>query len=208
MKGRGAFIVFEGIDRSGKSTQVLKLVQSLLFNNLKAIAKRFPDRTTKTGEVINSYLESKVDLEDHVIHLFFSANRWEAQSEFVSLLETGTSLVVDRYSFSGVAYSSVKEGMDFEWCYAPEKGLLEPDLVIFLDLFPEDAKNRGDYGNERYEKEEFQKKVRGVYEKLKEPYWVTIDASRDIETIQKEIEKIAIDIIKKVANKPIKKIIF
>lgn len=78
-------------------------------------------------------------------------------------LKTGTTLIVDRYSYSGVAFSSAK-GLDLEWCkvktwfrlflnevyvfyvvigkevfflQAPEIGLLSPDLVLYLDIQPE-----------------------------------------------------------------------
>lgn len=76
-------------------------------------------------------------------------------------LRSGTTLIVDRYSYSGVAFSSAKE-LDLQWCkvtwslfnayylivtvlvsipvffvQAPEKGLLAPDLVVYLDILPE-----------------------------------------------------------------------
>lgn len=94
---RGAFIVFEGIDRCGKTTQSLKLTDNLkwVFGDIEdKIVKhmRFPgtikqevfnsnlqDRTTDTGKVIDSYLRCAGDVEDHAIHLLFSANRWEAK---------------------------------------------------------------------------------------------------------------------------------
>jgi thymidylate kinase len=71
---RGAFIVFEGIDRCGKSTQVDLLGKAL--DNAKNI--RFPDRTSAIGQMINSYLVSATNMNDQAIHLLFSANRWEA----------------------------------------------------------------------------------------------------------------------------------
>lgn len=73
-KKRGAFIVFEGIDRCGKSTQSELLGKSLA----NAENVRFPDRTSCIGTLINSYLSSASDMSDQTIHLLFSANRWEA----------------------------------------------------------------------------------------------------------------------------------
>lgn len=66
------------------------------------------------------------------------------------LLKDGVTLIVDRYSFSGVAFSAAK-GLDFEWCKAPEKGLLKPDLVLFLHLSAATIEKRGGFGNERYD---------------------------------------------------------
>ena len=67
-------------------------------------------------------------------------------------------MVCDRYAYSGVAYS-VAKGMDLEWCRGPDVGLLRPDLVVFLDAAPEKVAARAEYGEERYEKVDFQKKV-------------------------------------------------
>ena len=74
---RGTFIVFEGCDRSGKSTACKRLVDYLNEKNEKAKLMRFPDRTTEVGSAINGYLKGQKELDDHVIHLLFSANRWE-----------------------------------------------------------------------------------------------------------------------------------
>ena len=78
---RGTFIVFEGCDRSGKTTVCKKLVDFLNDKKLeKAKFMRFPDRTTEVGSAINDYLKGQKELDDHVIHLLFSANRWEKVS--------------------------------------------------------------------------------------------------------------------------------
>lgn len=78
---RGALIVFEGVDRCGKTTQTKRLYEYLQLQGVPAELMRFPDRTTITGKIINSYLTNGVDLDDRAIHLLFSANRWEAAKE-------------------------------------------------------------------------------------------------------------------------------
>lgn len=75
---RGALIVVEGLDRSGKTTQVKLLEERFLKAGKKVKTMRFPDRTTPIGQMIDSYLKSQAQMDDHVIHLLFSANRWEA----------------------------------------------------------------------------------------------------------------------------------
>ena len=109
-KQRGVFIVFEGCDRSGKTTQVIKLVERLNKSGQAAVMRRFPDRTTSIGSVINSYLGCKKELEDHVVHLLFSANRWEVERDIVDTLMAGTHVFIDRYAYSGVAFSAAKVG--------------------------------------------------------------------------------------------------
>lgn len=77
-------------------------------------------------------------------------------------INKGITLVVDRYAYSGVAFTVAKEkeGLDKKWCMEIEAGKLpEPDIVFFLDLPTEHAASREKYGKEIYEKNEFQKKV-------------------------------------------------
>ncbi|OAR02000.1 hypothetical protein LLEC1_05916, partial [Akanthomyces lecanii] len=105
---RGAFIVLEGLDRSGKTTQVKLLGQKLAEQGRLVKLMRFPDRTTQIGQMIDSYLKSAVRMDDHAIHLLFSANRWEAAEGINTLLESGTTIVCDRYAHSGMVYSAAK----------------------------------------------------------------------------------------------------
>jgi dTMP kinase len=144
---RGAFIVLEGVDRCGKTTQTGLLVKHLVVKlGLTAVAMRFPDRTTLVGNLINQYLLSKSDLDDRAIHLLFSANRWELAPKLKStLVEQSATVVCDRYAYSGVAFSSAKESLqdDLEWCRSCDVGLPAPDAVIFLDLTQEQAEQRG-----------------------------------------------------------------
>jgi dTMP kinase len=58
-----------------------------------------------------------------------------------------------------------------EWCKTMDAGLLKPDLVIFLDIPPEDASRRGQFGEERYERLDFQEKVRRAFLELRELDW-------------------------------------
>ncbi|KAL7309893.1 Thymidylate kinase [Mucor circinelloides] len=186
MVQRGLFIVVEGCDRSGKSTQCENLVNRLQQAGHHTELVKFPDRTTQTGKMIDSYLQQKSDLDDHAIHLLFSANRWEAMKTLSEKLNNGITLVVDRYAFSGVAFSSAK-GLDLEWCRNPDIGLLTPDIVLFLDLTIDQAEKRGGFGQERYEKRELQIKVRDEFTKLQDDTWKFIDASQSKEQVQRDI---------------------
>ncbi len=76
-ESRGALIVLEGLDRSGKSLQCGRLVRWLEGLGHSAELWRFPDRNTNVGQMISSYLNNNSQLDDHTIHLLFSANRWE-----------------------------------------------------------------------------------------------------------------------------------
>ncbi|KAI0630743.1 thymidylate kinase [Trametes polyzona] len=193
-KPRGAFIVIEGLDRSGKSTQT-----ALLEERLKAAGRpvrliKFPDRSTPIGKMIDSYLRSQSEMDDHAIHLLFSANRWELAPSIIESLNAGTTVICDRYAFSGIAFSAAKNqpGMSYEWCRAPDIGLPAPDLTLFLDVSPEKAQARGGFGDERYERADMQERVQHVFERIGVEMgdgsrWFAVDADQEKEAVAQEL---------------------
>ena len=129
-------------------------------------------------------------------------------SRIKSLLDSGTTIICDRYAFSGIAFSASKallqkpstsasSQLTYEWCRAPDVSLPAPDLTLFLDISPEQAsKQREGYGEERYEKLEMQACVREIFGRIGKEMgtekWVTIDASRTREEVEKDIwEKVS-----------------
>ncbi|KAL6942101.1 hypothetical protein ACO0QE_003267 [Hanseniaspora vineae] len=166
MARRGRLILIEGLDRTGKSTQCEYLHKVLLPGSQLF---KFPNRTTAIGKIINEYLTSgssseseAARLSDQAIHLLFSSNRWELQNTIKDLLLQGTDVVLDRYVYSGVAYSMAKNipGMDYSWCFNCDKGLIKPDLTIFFhNRSVEELSSRDDFGEEKYENKEFQEVV-------------------------------------------------
>ncbi|KAI5955574.1 CDC8 [Candida theae] len=180
MPGRGQLILIEGLDRSGKSTQASILASK--FSQSKLI--KFPDRSTSIGKLINEYLTNKeFQLSDQAAHLLFSANRWELNQEIIDLLRQGYFVILDRYIYSGIAYTLAKhKGTDtsttsttstsngslanlsnVEWLLAPDKGLPKPDLTMFLTLDMDEISSRKGWGDERYEMVEFQSKVKQCF---------------------------------------------
>lgn len=157
---RGRLFLFEGLDRTGKSTQA-----QLLADELQGRLYKFPDRSTPIGEAINRFLtDLSFDLSDESVHLLFSANRWERASEIERLLSGGTHVVMDRYVYSGIAYSLAKDNAcDATWLCSPEVGLPKPDLTFFLTVGMEELRTRDGWGSERYEKEQFQIRVRECF---------------------------------------------
>ncbi|XP_030289824.1 thymidylate kinase [Sparus aurata] len=203
---RGALIVLEGVDKAGKTTQCKKLVQALQQSGRPAEMMRFPDRSTTIGQLISAYLENKSDLEDHTVHLLFSANRWELVPLMKRKLEQGISLVVDRYAFSGVAFTSAKPGFCLDWCKNPDVGLPKPDLVMFLNLSPAEAALRGQFGEERYETSVFQRAVQQKFEQLmKDPSvnWQVIDAAQSVDDVHKDITNHSLNAVNKALNLPL-----
>lgn len=202
---RGLFIVFEGLDRTGKSTQARRLVEALSSRSEQVQATRFPDRTTPIGQMIDGYLRCNTEMDDHSIHLLFSANRWEARlvhqfpfsshlstrKSIIEILNRGEHVISDRYAYSGIAFSAAK-GLPRNWCLGPDIGLPKPDLVIFLKfkngVVPE---HRSGFGEERYEKAAFQLRVAEEFEKLIEEDWFVLNADDGVDEIHsKVVEKV------------------
>jgi dTMP kinase len=89
MQSRGALIVFEGLDRSGKFTQCEKLVDAIKDKNMNAESWKYPNRESNIGKLIDEYLTNQKDLNDNVVHFLFSANRWESVEEMKRKLYSG-----------------------------------------------------------------------------------------------------------------------
>ncbi|XP_020107234.1 thymidylate kinase-like isoform X2 [Ananas comosus] len=183
---RGSLIVLEGLDRSGKTSQCGNLLAYLQGKGFSVEAWQFPDRSTSVGKMISAYLANESQLDDRTIHLLFSANRALMENK----LKSGTTLIVDRYSYSGVAFSAAK-GLNIEWCKAPEVGLIAPDVVVYLDVPPEKAAERGGYGLEKYEQLDFQGKVAEHYHNLLDSSWEIVDGSQSIESVERQLKDLA-----------------
>ena len=91
-----------------------------------------------------------------------------------------------------------------EWCKSPDIGLPAPDIVFYLDLPAEAAREREEYGSERYETAEFQALVKKQFTSMMEQSWKIVNASRTIESIHTEVLETALEIIDQQADKPIK----
>ena len=110
-----------------------------------------------------------------------------------NLLASGKSIICDRYAFSGVAFSAAK-GLPLEWCRAPDISLPAPDITIFLDVSPDKARERGGYGEERYENHAMQERVRRIFDEIGEEMsrsgplkWVKLSADDDLDIVSDKI---------------------
>lgn len=198
---RGSFIVLEGIDHVGKTTQVNAIVSYLHTCGKQAEYISFPNRTSPIGQLIDSYLKGKLELDDHAIHLLFSANRWEFMDYIQLQLKKGIHIICDRYIYSGIAYSAAK-GLEYEWCKETDRGLLIPDGVIYLTIPSGEINQRDGFGIERYETSLIQDRARQMFHWLQEEerdrkmnLWFTVIAEGNIDQITTKIIPIVDQII-------------
>ena len=85
-ESRGALVVLEGLDRSGKTSQSSRLLSYLEGLGHSAELWRFPDRSTDVGQMTSSYLSNKSQLDNHTIHLLFSANHLGEEVCYVTFM--------------------------------------------------------------------------------------------------------------------------
>ncbi len=131
---RGALVVFEGSDNVGKTTQSTLLVDFLRSRGIDTVYCQFPNlKSTMAGKILTDYLTGSLKLENHVVHLLFSANRWEKIEEINMLLARGATIIMDRYFLSGIAYTLARGGVDIDWAFQADSGLPLPDHIFYLD---------------------------------------------------------------------------
>ena len=211
---RGALIAFEGLDKAGKSTQCAQLARMLSERGHRVKTLRFPDRTTLIGQMIDRYLKGETNIEDHVIHLLFSANRWEAAESIEADVTAGMTVLIDRYYYSGIVYSAAKANplLGLKWARKPDEGLPRPDVCIFLSISPIDAAKRGGFGEEKYEKHEMQARVRALFQELQDGPdggdFCVVDGGGTYENVQAAVVQIAEEVITRVTARrvPLRKI--
>jgi len=201
---RGKFIVFEGIDGSGKSTHAVLLKERLEREGYRVWSTREPT-DGEAGILLRRCLTGQADLPEPAIAGLFMADRLDhvlnPQNGILSHLDKGEIVLCDRYYFSSFAYNGSYAPM--EWVMeinriAREKA--KPDLTLFLDIAPENflgrIQSRGEV--ERYEKTETLRRVRENYQKafaaLPDERVAVVDNSRTLEVAAQEIY----DLVKRV----------
>jgi dTMP kinase len=188
----GLFVSFEGIDRSGKTTQARLLSEAL---GDAAVMVREPGGTD-VGERLRELLKDpSLTVGPATETLLFAAARAELVAEVVRpALERGQVVVSDRFLDSSLAYQGLARGMGLEEVAAVNllaTGGLRPDITFLLALDTETAATRGSE-RDRFESEgaELQHQVLGAYERLagEEPdRWRRIDADRPPEEVHADV---------------------
>lgn len=195
----GFFLAFEGIDGSGKSTQLERLRRRLTAEGIRCLATREPT-DGPVGSLLRQILTGRTAADSRVIASLFTADRVDhlvnGTDGILQRVREGVTVLTDRYYFSSYAYQGVE--LDLDWIIASNSvsaGLLRPDLTLFLDLPVERAMERirrNRYTQELYEREERLRAVRGKYfeafEKLRDQERVSvIDADADEDAVASRI---------------------
>jgi dTMP kinase len=193
------FIAIEGIDGSGKSTQIKLLAERLKSENLKVYLTAEPT-DGPIGSIIRNIFKHRIVAEEETIAGLFVADRLDhlinKTNGVLKKIEDGYAVISDRYYFSSYAYQGIHVSMD--WLIQANSmsaKLLKADATIFIDLSPEDCMQRLNSSRsniELYENLENLKKVRAQYfkafEKLKdEENIIIINGNQSSESVSEDI---------------------
>lgn len=198
---KGSFIVFEGIDGSGKTTQINLLKQKIESLGTKCLETREPS-DGPIGVMIRQCLTGRMQMDEAALAALFAADRLDhinnETNGLKNKLDDGISVISDRFVLSNYAYQSVKAPL--EWVMklnSQALDILRPDCHIFIDVEPDITLQR--MAARRFQTELFENKTRltqvrekyiQLIEKLsKTENIIVIDGNRTINEIADEIWK-------------------
>jgi dTMP kinase len=184
------FITFEGIDRSGKTTQARMLAEAL---GDEAVLVREPGGTPAAERIRDIVKEA--ELSPIAETLLFSAARADLIERVIRpALDAGKTVIGDRYVDSTVAYQGGARGLGIERVEDLNRWLtgdLWPEVTFLLDVDPEMASRRsGELDRFEREGEQLQRAVAGAYEELAQRHperYVRIDGMRSVEEVHRDV---------------------
>ena len=194
---KGKIIVIEGIDKAGKTTQAGLLLKKLKLKN-RCVKFDFPDYSTPVGKEIRQFLDGNRQYPDRVKMMLLSANRWEKKAEIDRVIGSGTTVIMNRYCESNLAYG-VSKGLNLEWLVALDKGLPKADLVIVIDIKTRTLVNRSkNRVIDTFEKDrELISRVKRNYRVLARKFnWHVIEGEKSVEEVHGQVLKLVKKIVK------------
>jgi dTMP kinase len=197
MATRGVFVVLEGGDGCGKSTQARLLVSRVHDLGREVVATREPG-ATEAGAAIRSLVLGGGDLDPRAEALLIAADRAEHVAGVIRpALDRGAVVVSDRYIPSSLAYQGVARGLGVEEIARLSQwatGGLVPDLVIVLDVPAGEAAGRRAGPQDRMEREpdSFRVAVNQAYRDLTARFgWTLVDGRESVEDVADRIWELA-----------------
>jgi dTMP kinase len=174
MSRKNLFIAFEGIDGSGKSTQV-RLLSDRLMQKGHKVHTTFEPTNSRIGTMIRDIFSHKMEGDHRTIAGLFVADRLDhlldSQTGMLKMLDDGYNVITDRYYFSSYAYHGTHMSMD--WVIdanAMSAALLRPDINIFIDVAPEVSIERIRQSRESIEMYETLENLKAVRNKYMEAF--------------------------------------
>lgn len=193
----GKFIVFEGLDGSGQSTQANLLKDFLIQKNYQVILTKEPTLISSVGQKIKDVLDKKIKLDSKELQEIFTQDRKEhLKNLIIPALRDNKTIICDRYFFSTFAFGC-SDGLDLEWLIKINNDFLLPDLTFLLKVSPEVCvqriEKRGE-GIKLFEKEEKLRKVWETYKILPNKFEnvYIVEGEKTIEEVFSQIKEVVL----------------
>jgi dTMP kinase len=199
---KGYFICIEGLDKSGKTSQSILLVEALIKNGFDAIYTTEPSNG-EIGKFIRRFiLDRKKRISIFVEALLFAADRAEhTEREILPMLKKNKVVITDRYIYSSLAYQGAA-GLDIEWIKSINKSALKPDITIYLDIPIEVVLQRCKQKKSVMEWPKIQKGVKDCYQLFVDnKEMISINGNRSKEEVSRDIKKIIFHNLKAKQNR-------
>ncbi len=133
----GKFIVFEGLDGSGQSTQANLLKEFLIEKDQEVILTKEPTEDSQAGRKIRKTLDKKIKIGPTQLQKLFTQDRKEHLGNLIiPILKQGKIVISDRYFFSTFAFG-VSDGLNLDWLIKINDKFLLPDITFILEVSPE-----------------------------------------------------------------------
>jgi dTMP kinase len=137
---RGHFIVFEGPEGAGKTTQVARLAAKLRAHGLDPLLTREPGGTPTGDRIRSVLLDPSLRVDPATEYLLYAAARAQHVREVIApALAAGKLVISDRFTGASIAYQGYGRGLDLDWIHDVNRRVtngVTPDRVIWLDLAP------------------------------------------------------------------------
>jgi dTMP kinase len=203
---KGIFIVLEGPDRSGKSTQAALLKAWLEERGREVLVTREPGGTRLSEQIRKILLAPKSDIEPMTELFLYETSRIKHTLEkILPALKAGKAVISDRYTLSTVAYQGYGRGLDLKTVETLNRIAtlnLKPDITVVFDIpdriFAQREHLRA--GRDRIERapDAFRRRVNRAYKLLaRRPGMTRVDAGRSIDEIQADIRTRVAKLLKK-----------
>jgi dTMP kinase len=201
---RGVFIVFEGLDGSGISTQAAFLEKHLREEGYSTLLTKEPT-TGLIGGMIREALKESWNASYKSIQLLFCADRARHLEEVIlPAIAKGKIVICDRYIFSTLAYGFAS-GVDTHWLYNVNREFRMPDLTVYIDVSPDISVSRLEKGRnhrELFEKRETLSRVRKAYLNLAKRFkFKIVNGENGIEDTSREVQAIVDSFLKRTGRR-------
>ncbi|WP_178338411.1 dTMP kinase [Candidatus Avelusimicrobium facis] len=193
---RGKFIVLEGPDRCGKSTQAKLLYNYLLERGFDVVLTREPGGTPTAEKIRQIVLEPGLDVRPVAELLLYEASRAQhTQEKIIPALQEGKVVICERYTMSTCAYQGYARGLDLNMIDTLNQIAttgLKPDLTLVFLMSDKYFSSRGEYlFSDRLEREdrEFRQNMRHGYKMLaaRTENAYLMDADADVDAIRAQV---------------------